>query len=130
MICKFTIKLPPITKKNHQQIRRKGGKDGRPFIAQSDVYKQYESDAGYFLRPLNINKPVNVKAIYYMPTMRKVDITNLHNALCDVLVHSGVLYDDSSLNPCIVCGMDGSRVKYDKLNPRTEIEITGVYDEV
>jgi len=32
-----------------------------------------------------ITRPINIKAIYYMPTRRVVDITNLHSALHDVL---------------------------------------------
>ena len=68
-----------------------------------------------------IDYPVNVKAIYYMPTRRVVDITNLHSALHDVLVKAGVLQDDNSR---IVVSTDGSRVRYDKDNPRTEVEIT------
>lgn len=69
-----------------------------------------------------IDYAVNVKAVYYMQTRRKVDITNLHNALHDILVHYGVLADD---NMKIVVFTDGSRVKYDKLNPRTEVTILG-----
>ena len=55
-----------------------------------------------------------------MPTRRRVDLCNLHEALCDVLVKHGVIADDNSN---IVAGMDGSRVLYDKNNPRTEIVI-------
>ena len=123
---KFTIKVAPITKKNSQQIIVCGG---RPRIIPSKQYTQYEKDAAYFLKPLNISTPVNIQAVYYMQTRRKVDITNLHSALCDVLVHCGVLQDDSSLNPCIVRSMDGSRVKYDKDNPRTEVIILEVQNE-
>ena len=70
--------------------------------------------------------PVNVKAIYYMPTRRKVDITNLHEALHDVLTHYAVVADDNSN---IIAATDGSRVRYDKTNPRTEVTITPMNDE-
>ena len=70
---------------------------------------------------IGIDYPVNVKATYYMPTKCKVDIVNLHSALHDILVKCGVLKDD---NCRIVVSTDGSRVRYDKENPRTEIEIT------
>ena len=56
-----------------------------------------------------------------MPTMHRVDLGNLHAATDDILVKSGVLQDDNSN---IVAGHDGSRVLYDKENPRVEIEIT------
>lgn len=119
MLERIVIPLPPITKKNHQQIFR--GRDGRPFVTQSQAYKDYEKAACLYLRPLGINFPVNIKATYYMPTLRVVDLINLHSALHDVLVKAGVLEDD---NFRIVASTDGSRVEYDKKNPRTEVEIT------
>ena len=45
---------------------------------------------------------------------------NLLQAVDDILVEAGILEDD---NYCIVAGHDGSRVYYDKQNPRTEIGI-------
>lgn len=119
---RFTIPLAPITKKNSQRIIT-NPKTKVPMIIPSARFKQYEHDAGPFLRGKfrQITDPVNVKAIYYMPTKRKVDLTNLHEALHDVLVHYKVLEDDNSL---VIVSTDGSRVKYDKCNPRTEVEIT------
>lgn len=124
-MIQFTIPLPPVTKKNSSRafISRKTNK---PIVLPSKAYAAYESNAERYIKPLGIASPVNIKALYYVPTRRKVDITNLHSALCDVLVHCGVLSDDSSYNPCIVASLDGSRVYYDKENPRTEITITEV----
>lgn len=68
-----------------------------------------------------IDQPVNVQAVYYMPTRHRVDITNLLSATHDLLVDAGVLEDDNSK---IVVGVDGSRVLYDKENPRVEIVIS------
>lgn len=117
-MLEFTIGIPPRTKKNSQQIIMV---KGRPTIIPSKAYKQYEKDSRYFMpRIETINEPVNIKAIYYMPTRRRVDLCNLHEALCDVLVHHGVIEDD---NCKIVVSMDGSRVEYDKNNPRTEVTI-------
>lgn len=62
-----------------------------------------------------------MKAVYYMPTRRRVDKTNLESALLDVLVKHGLLADD---NRDVVASTDGSRVMYDKYNPRTEVTIT------
>lgn len=117
---KFTIPVAPITKKNHQQIIRVKGK---PMVIPSKQYRQYEKDCAPFLRAAGIDKPVNVKAVYYMPTRRRVDLVNLHESLCDVLVRYGVISDDNSK---IIVSMDGSRVMYDKDNPRTEVEIEEV----
>ena len=111
------IPLEPKTKKNSQQIVNKGG---RPFLIQSKAYRQYEKDAMIFLKPLGIDYAVNVRCLFYMKTHRRVDLTNLLEAIDDVMVKAGTLKDD---NCDIVAGHDGSRVYYDKDNPRTEIYI-------
>lgn len=90
----------------------------------SRQYREYERNAGQALRRWSmarINEPVNVKAVYYMPTRGRVDLLNLLGATCDILVAYKVLEDDNSK---IVVSHDGSRVDYDKTNPRVEIEIS------
>ena len=121
----ITIPLPPITKKNHQQICWKGSQGGKktPFVRPSAQYGQYERDCAVFLKPLGIDQPVNVSTKFYMPTKRRVDLTNLNEALHDILVHYGVLADD---NAKVIVSTDGSRVYWDKENPRTEVMITAV----
>ena len=90
-------------------------------IIPSKRYRQYEKDCAAFMpRIETIKEPVNVKAIYYMSSRRRVDLCNLHEALCDVLVHYGIVEDDNSK---IIATMDGSCVRYDKENPRTEVII-------
>ena len=69
----------------------------------------------------SISRAVNVKCVYYMPTRRKVDLSNLIEASLDILVRAGVLEDD---NCDVAAAHDGSRVYYDKENPRAEITIT------
>ena len=118
----YIIPGPPITKKNSQRIFR-SRKTGKPFITRSAAYEDYEAKAAYYLQPLPpqpIETPVRVTCLYYMPTRRIVDLTNLLEATHDVLVKCGVLKDDNSR---IVVSVDGSRVRYDKQNPRTEIVI-------
>ena len=119
---KITIPLCPYTKKNSQNIFYKTSSSGKkvPFIVPSANYRQYEKDASFFLKPLQIDVPVNVKALFYLPTKRKVDLTNLNEALHDIMVKSRTLVDD---NAKIIVSTDGSRVFYDKKNPRTEILI-------
>lgn len=117
---KFIIPLPPVTKKNSSCIYL-NRTTGRPFIHPSERYKQYEKDFILLCPPIPIiNYPVNVQALYYMPSKRKVDLINLHSALHDCLTRANILYDDNS---DIVVSTDGSRVLYDKENPRTEITI-------
>lgn len=118
---RFVIPFNPVTKKNSQQIFV-NKKTGRAFISPSAKYKQYEKDfmscVDYDGEP--IDYPVEVTATFYMGTHRVCDLTNLEEALDDCLVKCGVLKDD---NYTIVVSHDGSRVLYDKENPRTEVEI-------
>ena len=125
----YTIKLAPITKKNSQQILTNKA-TGRAFIAPSSRYKRYEKEAAWFLKPRPprpIECEVNIKCLFYMPTRRLVDLTNLLEACDDILVNEGIIKDDNSR---IVVAHDGSRVLYDKDNPRTEITITRINDPV
>lgn len=117
---KIKIPIPPRTKKNSQRIVKT--KNGGHCILPSKQYTQYEKDAMWFIPGgETIKHPVNVKAVFYMDTRRRVDLVNLQEALLDVLVRAGLLEDD---NCTIVASMDGSRVLYDKERPRTEVIIT------
>lgn len=116
---KIIIPLIPITKKNHQQIIQV---HGRPCVIPSKQYRQYEKDClmliGYHGEAINV--PCNIKAVFYMPTRRRCDLVNLQEAILDILVRAGVIEDD---NYRVVTSMNGSEVRYDKENPRTEIDI-------
>ena len=130
------IPLNPKTKKNNLTIKFKAtGKSGFfkktayglkyvgiPFISQSDKYKEYESNAGWFLkRPERpIDCAVNVKCVFYRDSARRCDLTNLLEAIDDILVKYRILADD---NFKIIYSHDGSRVFIDKDRPRTEITI-------
>lgn len=119
-LCHFTIRLAPITKKNHSQIIT-SKTTGRPMVIPSKQYKDYEHESAWFMPHIKtIDRPVNIRAVFYMPTHRRVDLVNLLQALCDILVKYSVLEDD---NFNIVAGFDGSRVDYDKNEPRTEVWI-------
>lgn len=120
----ITILGDPRTKKNSQRMVRAGFKT---IPIYSKAYEQYHDD---FLRQVSGDKkrgiafPVNVCCTYYMRTRRLVDLVNLIEATNDLLVDAGVLADDNSN---VIVGHDGSRVYYDKKNPRVEIEITEVW---
>lgn len=116
----------PRSKKNSSQIVM-NPKTKRPFIIPSKQYKAYEQEC---IRQIGLNStpivyPVNVCCMYYMGTRRKIDISNLNSSIHDILVRANVLADD---NRDIVAGTDGSRVLYDKANPRVEITISPMGD--
>ena len=117
-MIQFTIPFEPRTKKNSQKIIYC---KGRPMIVPSAQFRQYEKDCAYFVpRGKNIDYPVNIKCLFYMKTKRKCDLTNLLEAIDDVLVNYKVIADD---NYSIVAGHDHSRVFVDKEKPRTEVWI-------
>ena len=119
MTLHFVIPIAPVTKKNSQRIVKIGK---RYAIMPSKQYKAYEKAASLFMPQeySNITAPVTVQAVFYMRERRRVDLTNLLEALDDVLVHAGLLADDHCK---IIVSHDGSRVDYDKEHPRTEVTI-------
>ena len=122
---KIVFSCIPTTKKNSPRIVYAGK---YPKLLPSKQYMQHRSECIAQLRPeqcIGLDTPVNLKALYYMPSRRRVDLVNLLEATCDILVDGGVLRDD---NCKIVAGHDGSRVLYDKENPRVEITITPIQE--
>ena len=117
----YTLLGTPRTKKNSQRVFRLPS--GGTRIAPSAAYVQYEWDCLRQLPPPSrpLAGPVNVRCLYYMPTRRRVDLTNLLEATDDILVKAGVLADDCA---AVVAGHDGSRVLLDRKRPRVEITIT------
>lgn len=122
-MIEITVPLAPITKKNHQEIVH-SSKTGKPFVMPSRQYRDYEAKAAWYCKRAKVQRPieepVEVKCLFYMPTRRRVDLTNLLESIDDVLVRAGVIKDDHS---GIIVSHDGSRVLYDKQNPRTEVYI-------
>lgn len=116
----LTLYGEPRTKKNSARILT--GRAGRPYVAPSKAYVDYETDClRQIKRPRSpISARVNVRCVYYMKTARRVDLVNLIEATTDILVKARVLEDDNSK---IVAAHDGSRVELDRKNPRVEIWI-------
>lgn len=119
-VIDFIIPLVPVSKKNSQRIFT-NKRTGRPFIMPSEKYKEYEQAALWFIPKVEcIDYPVEVKCLFYMPTHRKCDLTNMLESIDDIMVKSGLLADDNS---AIIISHDESRILYDKENPRTEVYI-------
>jgi Holliday junction resolvase RusA-like endonuclease len=109
----------PRSKKNSKRIIVC---KGRPMIIQSELYKQYERECAVFLPKLEnpISSPINLKCTFIVPDKRKRDLTNLLNAIQDILVKYKILEDD---NYNIVNTTDGSQIIYEKNVAKTIIEI-------
>ena len=125
----FVIPLTPITKKNSQEIR-KNHKTGRRFVAPSDTFKIYQNRCfPYLYQARSIadawKYPLNVKCLFYMPKRYRVDLVNLLEAIDDILTFYKIIPDDSFK---YIGGHDGSRVLYDKDDPRTEIYFSPLQD--
>lgn len=121
----ITIPLEPRTKKNSQQIR-KNHTTGKRYVAPSNTFLVYQNQCFPYLYHLRSNEeslqyPLNIKCLFYMPKRYNVDLVNLLEAIDDILVHYKIIKDDGAK---YVGGHDGSRVLYDKENPRTEIYIS------
>lgn len=120
----MVIEIPLLcrSKKNSQRIII-NPRNKKPMIIQSELYKEFEVACRYFLfkyRNMNIDYPINLKCTFYVPDKRKRDLTNLENAIADILVHYNVLKDD---NYNIINSWDGSRIIYEKDVEKTIIEI-------
>lgn len=120
---RITLSGRPITKKNHSRIVQARG---RIMVIPSKQYVEYLNACRWQINVLKlgemkISSPINLRCVYYMPTRHRVDLVNLLEATCDILVECGVLADDNSK---IVASHDGSCVLYDKNRPRVEITIT------
>lgn len=116
------IPVRPVTKKNSQNIFVQK-ETGRRFVYPSKAYVAYKKECAVFLRPLGIDVPVNTKILFYLPTKQTADLSNLVEAIHDILQEYGTIIDDDCRH---IVSTDGSRVYYDKDNPRTEIYITAV----
>lgn len=128
MIYTYTIAGNPRPKKNNMRPARR--KNGSLMLIQSQNYLDYANAAAPQLQAQlqknhhdAIADAVNVQMIFYRSDRRRTDLVNLENAVLDILVQANILADD---NYNIVTAMDGSRVYYDKYNPRTEITISPI----
>ncbi len=122
IVYQAVVPLHPITKKNNQRIVI-NSRTKRPMILQNEKYTTYENQAGWFLKKPKqpIDYPVNIECRFYRKNEIRCDLTNLLEAIDDVLVKYKIIADD---NFKIIAGHDGSRVFIDKEHPRTEIIIT------
>lgn len=135
LLAQYVIPLDPRTKKNSHRISGCGkrcpvcGKYERQFIRNATKTTDYAFKAVKFLRPKParpIEGPVWLVYKLYTQTWHRKDDLNLYEALDDILVANGILKDDDRKT---IRSRDGSRVLYDKENPRAEIYIYSYSEE-
>lgn len=135
LLAQYVIPLDPRTKKNSHRISGCGkrcpvcGKYERQFIRNATKTTDYAFKAVKFLRPKParpIEGPVWLVYKLYTQTWHRKDDLNLYEALDDILVTNGILKDDDRKT---IRSRDGSRVLYDKENPRAEIYIYSYSEE-
>lgn len=128
-LAQYLIPLDPRTKKNAHRIAGCGprcpmcGKYTKQFIRNGKTTTDFAFRAAQYLHPKPpkpISVPVHLVYRLYTATWHRKDDLNLYEALDDILVTEGILKDDDRK---IIRSRDGSRVLYDKENPRAEIYI-------
>lgn len=129
LIAHFVIPMDPKAKKNSHRIAGCGkrcpvcGKYAKQFVRNADRTTEYSFKAAKHLHPRPekpITGPVHLVYKLYTETWHRKDDLNLYEALDDILVRNGILKDDDRKT---IRNRDGSRVFYDKENPRSEIYI-------
>lgn len=135
LLAKYVIPLDPRTKKNSHRISGCGkrcpvcGKYERQFVRNATKTTDYAFKAVKYLQP-KPTKPIEgpVWLVYklYTQTWHRKDDLNLYEALDDILVTNKILKDDDRKT---IRSRDGSRVYYDKENPRSEIYIYSYSEE-
>ena len=128
-IAQYVIPLDPRSKKNAHRISGCGkrcpvcGKYAKQFIRNGKSTTDYAFKAVQYLHPKPpkpIEGPVWLVYKLYTATWHRKDDLNLYEALDDILVSNGILKDDDRKT---IRSRDGSRVLYDKENPRAEVYI-------
>lgn len=122
------IPLECRSKKNSQRIVI-NARTKRPMILQSNLYLTFEKEFGLYInkyKGIMIKQPINLKCIIYTGNRRRKDLTNLLNAIQDILVKYKVIADD---NYNIVQSLDGSKILYRKNQPEILIEISEAKNE-
>jgi len=127
----FTIPGSPATKKTSNQIVGKK----RRFVMPSKTHQQWFKGALVHALQAKLHHvlggqkfpltgPLHVKALFYRGDHRRVDLSNLVEALADLLQKVRIIDDDYSVE-----SWDGSRRLYDDVRPRIDVEITPLSTE-
>lgn len=118
---RFVILGKPPVKKNSQRIVVNKTTNAR-FIMPGSKYKKWHAHAVTQLKAQWRDEPhsgfVHVRAHFFLPDLRRVDLSNLLEAPADALEEAGVLENDYWIS-----SWDGSRRLLDRNNPRIELTV-------
>ena len=122
ILYSFVIPGNPTVKKNSNPTGKHGmrlpNKQYMPYEMVNLPYLiQYAKDNNI----TTIDSPVTLKFLFYRQDKIRCDISNLYEAPQDIMTKAGILKDDNC--NIVVSHHSDSRVKYDKLFPRTEVYI-------
>jgi hypothetical protein len=114
-----TVYGTPVTKKNSGVIARVK-RTGRPFLLPSAQWRRWcvtariERGAGWQTEQA-LTADVNLRAVFYRER-RVGDLLGYLDGLADLLEQRRIVVNDRQF-----VGFDGSRLDYDKGNPRVEL---------
>lgn len=127
VVFSYTIYGDCASQKNNKRIVY-NKRTNKPMIVSSKKATEWRKRALEQMKAdhvpkLMLDEPLNAKIIIYRKNRRggAGDLNNFLQAPLDVLVEYGVIKDD---NRDIIYSVDGSRLEYDKENPRVEIELS------
>lgn len=121
IIFRYTIHGDPPSKKNSMRKTRRGLIPNKKYCNWRNEAEAQIREAG--LRPVKCNPPFNIAFLIFRKNRRggPGDVNNYTHAPQDILVTEGIIPED---NRDIVYSIDGSRIFFDKEDPRIEIIIT------
>ena len=117
-MIRFVIPGEPVIKKNNRPIFRAGT---RPIIGKSAKLRNAESTIMLFVMSQYKGPQLigNIGVIFYayLGTKRRKDLSNCWEVYADAMQASGIIGDDSQIQMLMMYK------RYDKNNPRVEIEV-------
>lgn len=118
---RFIIPGEPVVKKNNRPIYKAGN---RPFLGKSAKLVSAETAITLMLKSVYKGKvlagELAITFIAYLGTNRRKDLSNCFEIYADALQRAGVIADDNNITMLIM------HKRYDKDNPRAEIDIVEV----
>jgi hypothetical protein len=122
----LAVGIPPRTKKNSQRVLRMGKFNK---IVPSSAWIEWRNECRAYVatKPelkLLLSRPMNCRALIYRDR-ETGDASGYYDGIGDVLEEIGVVLNDKYITQ-----WDGSRLRKDPVNPRVEIVLTVLKEDV